>query len=212
MPKRDDRRRKPSDGNPRAGASGAHRAGPRARAGDFRLLLVLLALFVVFVPATGVRGVAARATGEDASSRTGTGPSGLPLPRFVSLAAGRANMRVGPGRQYPIRWVYTRRHWPLKVIDEYGHWRLVEDADGTRGWMHAALLSGRRTAVLRGEGAIALHARPDPASPVRYRAEPGVLVTLLACRPAWCRVRILGGKAWVARRHLWGVLEGETFD
>lgn len=183
--------------------------GGRALLACFALLFMLLAGMIP--PRTG-KTATAQGMAEGTVPTMKRGASGLPLPRFVSLAAGRANMRVGPGRQYPIRWVYTRRHWPLKVIDEYGHWRLVEDADGTRGWMHAALLSGRRTGLLRGRDRIALHARPDAGSPARYRAEPGVLVDLLACRPLWCRVRILGGKAWVERRHLWGVLKGETFE
>ncbi|RMF13930.1 MAG: hypothetical protein D6757_07200 [Alphaproteobacteria bacterium] len=185
---------------------------PHAGRALLACLTLLFVLLAVMVPLRAGRAAPALGMAEGAVAAVKRGASGLPLPRFVSLAAGRANMRVGPGRQYPIRWVYTRRHWPLKVIDEYGHWRLVEDADGTRGWMHAALLSGRRTALLRGRDRIALHARPDAGSSVRYRAEPGVLVDLLACRPLWCRVRILGGKAWVERRHLWGVLKGETFE
>ena len=99
-----------------------------------------------------------------------TGASGLPLPRFVSLGAPRANLRSGPGREYPVRWVYVRRHWPLKVVQEYGVWRKVEDIDGTTGWMHAALLSGRRTGVIRGPGPVPLTARPRADAPV---ARPG---------------------------------------
>ncbi len=140
------------------------------------------------------------------------GASGLPLPRFVSLSARRANLRSGPGRGYPVRWVYTRRNWPLKVIREYGVWRQVMDIDGTTGWMHAALLSGRRFGVIRGDRPIALHARPRTDSVVLYRAEPGVLVRILRCGPAWCRVRIAGGKAWVPKTALWGVLPQEIID
>ena len=40
------------------------------------------------------------------------GPSGLPLPRFVSLAEPEVNARTGPGREYPIRWLYLRRDLP----------------------------------------------------------------------------------------------------
>ena len=139
-------------------------------------------------------------------------PSGLPLPRFVSLGAPRANLRSGPGREYPVRWVYVRRHWPLKVVQEYGVWRKVEDIDGTTGWMHAALLSGRRTGIIRGPGPVPLTARPRPDAPVLYEAEPGVLVRILACDRQWCRVRIAGGKAWVRKERLWGVLPQEIID
>ncbi len=140
------------------------------------------------------------------------GASGLPLPRFVSLSARRANLRSGPGRDYPVRWVYTRRNWPLKVIREYGVWRQVEDIDGTTGWMHAALLSGRRFGVIRGDRPVVLHAKPRADSMVLYRAEPGVLVRILRCGPVWCRVRIAGGRAWVPKTALWGVLPRELID
>ena len=140
------------------------------------------------------------------------GASGLPLPRFVSVSARRANLRSGPGRGYPVRWVYTRRNWPLKVVREYGVWRQVVDIDGTTGWMHAALLSGRRYGVIRGDRPVALHAKPRADSMVLYRAEPGVLVRILRCGPAWCRVRIAGGKAWVPKTALWGVLPREIID
>ncbi len=36
--------------------------------------------------------------------------TGLIIPRFVSLGASRANMRVGPGIQYLIKWVYVARN------------------------------------------------------------------------------------------------------
>ncbi|HBT40490.1 MAG TPA: hypothetical protein DEB21_00120, partial [Rhodospirillaceae bacterium] len=60
---------------------------------------------------------AARAQGPGQASGTTTNtPSGQPLPRFVSLRAGEVNMRSGPGVQYPVDWVYRRRHLPIEVI------------------------------------------------------------------------------------------------
>ncbi len=140
-----------------------------------------------------------------------TGASGLPLPRFVSLAADAANMRTGPGRQYPILWHYVRPGLPLLIIAEYGNWRRVRDRDGSEGWMHASLLSGRRTGIVSG-AMRPLHARSTPDSPVLMRAEPGVLVDLLSCRAEWCRVRLAGRKAWIRRGAFWGTFRDETFD
>ncbi|MDH3739779.1 MAG: hypothetical protein OER92_11340, partial [Alphaproteobacteria bacterium] len=42
--------------------------------------------------------------------------TGLPLPRFVSLRADAVNLRTGPGRRYPIDWVYTRSDLPIKIV------------------------------------------------------------------------------------------------
>ena len=44
---------------------------------------------------------------QDTTQRT-VGASGLPLPRFASLAASQVNVRTGPSTDHPIRWVYER--------------------------------------------------------------------------------------------------------
>ena len=92
------------------------------------------------------------------------GPSQQPLPRFISLSAGVANMRSGPGEQYPINWVYKRKLYPLVVISEYENWRQVRDIDGTEGWMHRVLLSGKRTALVVRDNATLLQ-EPNAISP-----------------------------------------------
>jgi hypothetical protein len=54
------------------------------------------------------------ATGSSAHAQAATkGPSGLPLPRFVSLKAKRVNLRIGPGRDYAVAWLYTRSGVPM---------------------------------------------------------------------------------------------------
>src|SRR5690606_28755156 len=92
-------------------------------------------------------GVPAAAAGL-ASGYTLGRSTGYPIPRFVSLKSAKARMRVGPSTTYRILWVYQRAGTPLEIIDEWGNWRRVRDDAGTSGWMHAALLSGRRTAVV----------------------------------------------------------------
>ena len=60
----------------------------------------------------------------------------LPLPRFVSLKASKANARRGPSLSHRIDWVYKRKHMPLEVYAEYENWRRVRDIDGAGGWVH----------------------------------------------------------------------------
>ncbi|WP_408887904.1 SH3 domain-containing protein [Novacetimonas maltaceti] len=77
--------------------------------------------------------------------------TGLPLPRFAAFRADEVNLRAGPGQRYPIDWVYHRRGLPVKIEREFDVWRLVEDADGQKGWVHQATLVGTRTFVIPGQ-------------------------------------------------------------
>lgn len=139
------------------------------------------------------------------------GPSGLPLPRYVTLAAERANLRTGPGRRYPILWVYVRTGLPLEITAEYGNWRRVRDWEGAEGWMHAALLSGARSALVTGATRPLLR-RPEAGAAVLLHAEAGVSGPLEECRPGWCRMRLAGREAWIRRDFIWGVRAGEIFE
>lgn len=135
--------------------------------------------------------------------------TGLPLPRFASLRAGEANMRTGPGDQYPISWTYKRRGLPIEIVKEWGIWRQVRDPDGTTGWMNKALLDGERTGFVRG-AVRPLHAEPDVKSRIVWRAESGVVGRLLFCAGAWCRMNVDGRSGYILREHIWGVYRTET--
>ncbi|AQS90608.1 hypothetical protein A0U94_06115 [Gluconobacter albidus] len=76
--------------------------------------------------------------------------TGLPLPRYAALRADKVYMRRGPGDRYPIDWVYHRRGLPVQIEREFDVWRLVEDSDGQKGWVHQATLYGSRTFVIPG--------------------------------------------------------------
>ncbi len=128
----------------------------------------------------------------------------LPLPRFVSLKAGEGNVRRGPGLTHKIDWVYKRRHMPLEITAEYGHWRRIRDRDGAGGWVHYSLLSGVRTVVIN-QDLLSLHRRPDGHSEIRAQAENGVIARLGACSLDWCQITVNRLSGWVPKSALWGV-------
>jgi len=145
-----------------------------------------------------------------ADAQTKLGPSGLPLPRFVTVAASEANLRTGPGNRYPIEWVYRRSGLPVQIIAEYDMWRKVRDQDGDEGWMFRGLLSGRRNIVVM-EPRATLFAQAKETSARILIAEKGVQGKLLSCSDEWCRVEIDSSKGWISRAAVWGVSPDEEF-
>lgn len=144
------------------------------------------------------------------------GPSGLPLPRFVSLRGNQVNLRVGPGLAYAVEWRYLKSGVPMEIVQEYDNWRRVRDPDGAEGWINQALLSGRRTAIVapwqRGDGApLPLLADAGERARVVARLEPGVIATLRACNGQWCEMEVSGRRGWIRQSLLWGVYPGETY-
>lgn len=141
----------------------------------------------------------------------GRAETGLPLPRFVSLRPAEVNLRTGPGANYPIDWVYRRRHMPVEVIAEFDNWRKIRDWQGTVGWVHQNLLDGRRYALIV-DAERTLQSRPAADSPPVAIVKPGVIALLLACEPDWCRLEAGSHRGWLPRDAFWGVYPGEVFD
>ena len=142
------------------------------------------------------------------------GPSGLPLPRFVSLKSGRVNSRIGPGVNYAVDWMYLKPGLPMEIIQEYDNWRRVRDPDGAEGWVNQSLLSGRRTAIAapwqKGKDAkINLLSDPDANSRTLAIVEPGVIGTIRSCNGEWCEMTFDGHTGWISQSLVWGAYPGE---
>lgn len=151
------------------------------------------------------------------------GPSGLPLPRFVSLKAGQVNMRVGPGKQYAIAWRYMKAGLPLEIVQEYDNWRRVRDAEGDMGWVHSSLLSGTRTAIATpwrqadgNETTVALFKTNEPGADAIAHLKPGVVGKISKCDGAWCEFEVTDDKrvlrGYAVQADLWGAYPQETIE
>lgn len=140
-------------------------------------------------------------------------PSGLPVPRFASLKVNRVNVRQGPSNDSAISWVYVRKGWPVEIVAEQDIWRRIRDQKGQLGWVHSRLLEGSRMGVVLGTSLRAIRARPEDSGRPAAWAEPGLLVRLKRCEPAWCQVESQTGvSGYVERTAIWGLLPSETFD
>lgn len=138
--------------------------------------------------------------------------TGLPCPRFASFRANKANVHVGPGKQYPVEWVYVRQFLPVEIIAEFDHWRQIRDIDGSVSWAHVSLLSGKRYGILTGKTQ-SIKDKPSDSSDTLARIEPGVIVSLKKTQGEWLQIesRSEHGKfqGWVRGKFVWGFYPNE---
>ena len=167
---------------------------------SFRALRVLPAVFLALVPAA----VAAAET-----------PSGLPLPRFVTTRSTPINVRVGPGTKYDVSWIYKVAGTPVEIIQEFDVWRKIRDVDGSVGWVHQNMLSGKRTAMMapwkQGQS-ISLYDSPSLQGGVVAKLAAGVVGDVSSCTGDWCEITAGGYDGYIEQTQLWGVYPGEAVD
>ena len=152
-----------------------------------------------------------------------TNPSGLPLPRFATTRSTPINVRVGPGTKYDVAWVYVQAGLPVEIVQEFDTWRKIRDLDGSEGWVHQNLLSGRRAAYVAPwmDTQQPLRSRGADDAGVRAYLGAGFRVDVADCDGQWCEVsatdhpqsgRGATYSGYLPQASLWGVYEGESFD
>lgn len=169
-------------------------------------------------------GLKVRAAAASGKTMTVGRETGRPLPRFVSLKSDKVNLRVGPGRKFPISWRYKRAGLPVEIIQEFSLWRRIRDSDGTTGWVLHTLLSGQRTAIVapwdrkvEPNGVVRAsmllgHRSASSDSSTAARLEAGLQASVNRCTGAWCELAAQGTRFWVKQNKLWGVYPGENVD
>lgn len=142
--------------------------------------------------------------------------TGFPVPRYVSLKANQARMRIGPSTDHATKWIYTNRGMPIEITEEYGNWRRVRDFDGVTGWMSGSLLSGTRTAMVGPwlKEPIPLNRSASSTARVTAQLSPKVIMRIKRCDGSWCEVSLPGNsvEGYVDQGSLWGVYPDERIQ
>jgi SH3-like domain-containing protein len=134
-------------------------------------------------------------------------PSGMPVPRYVSLKFDKVNARAGPGDDHKLLFVYRVRGLPLQVVAETSEWRRVCDPEGTLAWVHKRVTDGRRTTMNMTPQPVALLKRPkDGFRPAAYLNSRS-LAALDRCDKGWCKVKADHASGWVREGVLWGTTD-----
>ena len=154
-------------------------------------------------------------TGSTSALDKAVGPSGLPLPRFVSLKADKINVRRGPSSEHGVAWVYQRKGLPVEITAEFENWRRIRDSDGEEGWVYQSMLSGKRMALVapwRKEEAVPMFAKPDASAALVAMVKAGVVASLEDCTGNWCLLNASGYEGWISQPMIWGAYPGEQVE
>lgn len=125
-------------------------------------------------------------------------------PYWASIRSSEVNMRVGPGEDYRILWVYRRPMLPMKVLRVKEGWRYVRDPEGAEGWVLARFLTRERTGFVTRGDAAALREKGEVSARLLWKAAPGVVGKLGDCAAGWCEFAIGPRKGFVEQTRVWG--------
>jgi SH3-like domain-containing protein len=143
------------------------------------------------------------------------GPSGFPIPRFLTLKANKVNVRKGPSSSHAVAWVFQRKGMPVEVTAEFENWRKIRDSQGEEGWILQQMLSGRRFAMAPDWDkvkSVELHDRESARSGTVAKLSPGAIAQIESCSGEWCYVTTDDYEGYALQTELWGVYPGEVVD
>jgi SH3-like domain-containing protein len=135
-------------------------------------------------------------------------PSGLPVPRYVSLKFDTVNARAAPADDSRLLWVYHARGLPVQVVAETPEWRRICDPEHGLAWVHRRTTDGRRMVMRLQPQPLPMHAQANPASRVVAYLSSRALAELDRCdKNSWCKIKADHRSGWVPAAEVWGAAE-----
>jgi len=132
--------------------------------------------------------------------------SNIALSEVRSLKNTKVNVRLGPSKNYPIKFVYEKKYLPVIIIDEHYNWRKVRDYDNDTGWIHISQLSKIKTTVTIKNNQV-VYSSPTIYSKPKAKLEIYQVLTIKKCNQIWCKIKNPKINGWVKKEHLWAINE-----
>ena len=123
-----------------------------------------------------------------------------------SLKNTKVNVRLGPSKNYPIKFVYQKKYLPVVIIDEHYNWRKVKDYDNDTGWIHISQLSKIKTTVTTKDNQV-VFSSPSIYSKPKAKLEIYQVLTIKKCNQIWCKINNPKINGWIKKKHLWAINE-----
>ena len=122
--------------------------------------------------------------------------------KFLSLKKSKVNVRYGPSFDSPVKYIYKKKDFPIKLIDKKENFRRIIDHKKNSGWIHISQLK-KVNSVITLEDKIMFKKSMIFSKPIA-KIKKGRLLVILKCVNYWCKVETDSYKGWVDKSNLWG--------
>ena len=124
---------------------------------------------------------------------------------FLTLRYNKVNVRSGPSENYPIKFIYKKKYFPIKVIDSHYNYRKIIDVYNNSGWIHVSQLTRKKSAINISDLSI-IFKKPSIYSKPIAKLESGKMIIIKKCKKDWCKTSVENHKGWIQKDLLWGRL------
>ncbi len=121
---------------------------------------------------------------------------------FLMLKNSKVNVRMGPGMDYPIKFIYKKKYLPVKIIDKKDNFRKIIDHKKNSGWIHWTQLKKINSLLVLSDRI--LFEKPTYNSRPLANIRSGRLFVLEKCKKNWCEVSSQSYSGWITTENVWG--------
>ena len=121
---------------------------------------------------------------------------------FLMLKNSKVNVRMGPGMDYPIKFIYKKKYLPVKIIDKKDNFRKIIDHKKNSGWIHWTQLKKINSLLVLSDRI--LFKKPTYNSKPLANIKSGRLFVIEKCKKNWCEVSSQGYSGWITTENVWG--------
>ncbi len=121
---------------------------------------------------------------------------------YLMLKNSKVNVRMGPGLDYPVKFIYKKKYLPVKIIDKKENFRKVIDHKKNSGWIHISQLKKVNSIIVLSSRI--LFKKPTFYSKPIANIERGKLLVLSKCKKNWCKVSSQNYSGWINMDNVWG--------
>ena len=122
---------------------------------------------------------------------------------FLSLKKNKVYVRYGPGKNYPIKYIYKKKFLPVKIIDKKENFRKIIDHKKNSGWIHRIMLTKSSSLIVL-EEKIIFKKNSKFSKPI-VKLEKGRLVNIKKCKLNWCKIESGNYSGWIETNNVWGI-------